>query len=173
MNRFDAEEVKQEGVKNKKENQTLFKKLKKVNARQLDDWFHEAHDTAFEKINCLDCALCCKTTGPLFTDKDIERIGKTFKMKPSQFIEQYLRVDSDGDYVLQQTPCTFLQEDNTCFIYDIRPKACREFPHTDRKNMKQILNLTRKNTEVCPAVQNVVKQVSEKMNSKIGGAKKK
>lgn len=45
----------------------------------------------------------------------------------------YLRVDEDNDKVFKSMPCPFLGEDNLCSIYDIRPKACREFPHTDRK----------------------------------------
>ena len=70
------------------------------------------HETEFKRTNCLDCANCCKTTGPLFTDKDIERVAKHFKMKPQPFIDQFLRVDEDNDYVLQSVPCTFLGADN-------------------------------------------------------------
>lgn len=99
---------------------------------------------------------CCKTTGPLFTQSDIERISKYLKLKPQQFIETYLRVDEDKDYVLQSVPCTFLDADNYCMIYDVRPKACREYPHTDRKKFHQITNLTLKNTAICPAAFNVV-----------------
>lgn len=114
------------------------------------------HDETFEEVDCLNCANCCKTTGPLFTNKDIERIAKHFKMKPTQFIETYLRVDEDNDYVLQQLPCPFLADDNYCLIYDVRPKACAEFPHTDRKKFYQINNLTLKNTEICPAAYKIV-----------------
>ena len=71
-------------------------------------------------------------------------------------ITTYLRMDEEGDYVLQKSPCAFLGTDNYCSIYDIRPLACREYPHTDRKNIHQILDLTLKNTEVCPAVADIV-----------------
>jgi Fe-S-cluster containining protein len=57
------------------------------------------------------------------------------------------------DWVLNSSPCSFLNlEDNSCNIYEFRPKACREYPHTDRKNMTQIMSLTFRNTLVCPAV---------------------
>jgi len=118
----------------------------------LDKIFHEKHEEAFEEIDCLNCANCCKTTSPIFTDKDIQRISKKFKMKTTDFIGQYLRQDGDRDYVLTSAPCTFLNEDNTCFIYDFRPNACKEYPHTNRKNMYQVLDLTLKNSEICPAV---------------------
>ena len=115
------------------ENKTFFAKLKKKPPKQLDYIMQELHDEEFKRTNCLECANCCKTTGPLFTDKDIERISKHFKMKPQQFIDAYLRVDEDNDYVLQAVPCTFLGADNYCSVYEVRPKACREYPHTDRK----------------------------------------
>ena len=78
----------------------------------------ELHDREFKKTDCLKCANCCKTTGPLFTIADVERISKHFRQKPQQFIDQYLRIDEDNDYVLQSVPCTFLDAENYCMIYD-------------------------------------------------------
>ncbi|MBS9525146.1 YkgJ family cysteine cluster protein [Litoribacter ruber] len=114
--------------------------------------FHREHENSFREIDCLSCANCCKTTSPIFISTDIERISKTLKMKTGEFIDTYLRMDEEGDYVLQKSPCSFLLDDNTCLIYEDRPKACREYPHTDRKNMTGILALTLRNTLVCPAV---------------------
>jgi Fe-S-cluster containining protein len=120
---------------------------------------HQLHEEVFACTDCLECANCCSTTGPLFTDKDIGRIAKHLRIKPSEFTERYLRIDEDKDYVLQQVPCAFLGEDNRCSIYDVRPKACREFPHTDRIKQHQILNLTQKNVAVCPAVYEIVEKL--------------
>ncbi|MBL7560469.1 YkgJ family cysteine cluster protein [Olleya sp. YSTF-M6] len=146
-----------------KENKTFFTKLKKKPPKQLDYIMQELHEQEFETTDCLTCANCCKTTGPLFTDKDVQRIAKYFRQKPQQFIDQYLRVDEENDYVLKSVPCTFLGPDNYCSIYDVRPKACAEFPHTDRKKFQQISNLTLKNVAICPAAYNIV----EKMKSRI------
>ena len=151
-------------VKDKQpENKKFLDKLKKKPPKNLDYVMQELHDREFKKTNCLDCANCCKTTGPLFTTADIERIAKYLKQKPQQFINQHLRIDEDNDYVLQSVPCTFLATDNTCFIYDVRPKACREFPHTDRKKFQQINNLTLKNIEICPAAFNIVAEMKKKI----------
>jgi hypothetical protein len=65
--------------------------------------------------------------------------------------------------VLKSVPCTFLDSDNKCFIYDVRPKACREFPHTDRKKFNQITDLTLLNVAICPAAYNIVEKMKEKM----------
>ena len=134
--------------------------LKKMNSRKLDELFHTAHEKEFKKTDCLSCANCCKTTSPIFRDVDINRISKRLGMKSQKFIEFYLRIDEDQDYVLQSSPCTFLNDDNTCSIYEDRPLACREYPHTDRKNMYQILDLTAKNILVCPAVEKIVEEIT-------------
>ncbi|OMP31045.1 YkgJ family cysteine cluster protein [Mangrovimonas sp. DI 80] len=146
-----------------KENKTFFAKLKKKPPKQLDYIMQELHEEEFERTNCLECANCCKTTGPLFTDKDVDRIAKHFRMKPSKFIDEFLRVDEDNDYVLQSVPCTFLGADNYCSIYEVRPKACREYPHTDRKKFQQISNLTLKNVAICPAAFNIVEEMKRRI----------
>lgn len=139
------------------------KKAKKANSRTLDDQFHTLHQEAFRKIDCLVCANCCKTTSPIFRDVDIKRLSKRLRMPESKFIDTYLKIDEDRDYVLQSSPCAFLGDDNYCSVYEDRPLACREYPHTDRKNMYQILPLTRKNMEVCPAVSYIMKEISKKI----------
>ncbi|MEO8759285.1 MAG: YkgJ family cysteine cluster protein [Bacteroidia bacterium] len=142
-------------------NKLFLKKLKGKQFRNLDNVFQDAHEEVFEKIDCLTCANCCKTTSPIFYQKDIERLAKRLRMKPFDFTEKYLRIDSDNDYVLKQAPCPFLGDDNYCGVYEDRPTACREYPHTNRKNMYQVLDLVYKNTFVCPAVLKIVDEVKK------------
>jgi Fe-S-cluster containining protein len=143
----------------KKENTDFFKKLRKKKPKGLDSVVQEIHNEVFEEVDCLTCANCCKTTGPLFTNIDIDRIAKHFRMKPGDFIDKFLKVDEDQDYVLQQTPCHFLGADNYCSIYEVRPKACREYPHTNRRKIYQIGTLTVTNTSVCPAAYKIVERM--------------
>lgn len=144
------------------ENQRFIKKLKKKIPGNLDEVVHQLHDEAFSAFDCLACANCCSSISPMMTDKDIERLAKPLKMKPSQVIEQYMHLDEDHDYVFNQAPCPFLMPDNYCSVYEYRPKACREYPHTDRRRFGQLLNLTLKNCEVCPIVYSVVGRLKEK-----------
>jgi len=154
----------QEVAKDKqKEHKRFFKQLRRKPPRNLDALMRELHQEEFERTDCLECANCCKTTGPLFTGKDIERLARHFRMKPGAFIEDYLRLDEENDYVLQQLPCPFLGADNFCSIYEERPKACREFPHTDRKKFHQISHLTIKNVAVCPAAFNIVEEMQRRL----------
>lgn len=143
----------------KTENERFYKRLKQKSPKNLDDSFHQLHDEVFETIDCLTCANCCKTTSPIFYERDIERAAKALKMKPGDFFEKYLRIDEDKDSVLKHAPCPFLDGENYCSIYESRPTACREYPHTNRKKMHQILDLTFKNTMVCPAVLEITERL--------------
>lgn len=145
------------------ENKKYFSKLKKKKPKRLDLMMQELHNEAFEEIDCLECANCCKTTSPIFTEKDIQRIAKHLKVKEHKFIDQYLERDKDDFMVLKSAPCAFLDTDNTCFIYDVRPKACRDYPHTNRKKFIQLTDLTLNNLEICPAVFKIVEALKKNM----------
>jgi uncharacterized protein len=146
----------------------LQQRLNKKKSTEVDDLFHMLHDEAFSKFDCLRCANCCSSISPIVTVRDIDKLAKHFKIKPSVFIEQYLHVDEENDYVFNQSPCPFLMPDNYCMIYESRPKACREYPHTDRRKMQQIFKLTLKNCEVCPVVYEILEEMKKDcLNDKI------
>jgi uncharacterized protein len=142
-----------------KSNKKLMKSLNQIKSQRLDKLIHELHISEFNKIECLECANCCKTISPSVFDSDIRRMATMLKIKVSVFIDRYLIPDKDNDFVFNATPCPFLNEDNRCIIYKARPKACRGYPHTDRKRMYQLLDLTARNSKVCPAVFNIVEQL--------------
>ncbi len=149
-----------------KENKKYFSRLRKKPPKDLDRVMQGLHEAEFRKTACLKCANCCKTTGPLFTDIDIARISKHLRIKPKRFIDDYLILDEENDYVLRQLPCIFLGSDNYCSIYEFRPKACKEFPHTNRKKFDRITNITLKNVAICPAVFNIVEEMKKIVSSK-------
>ncbi|MEL7163116.1 MAG: YkgJ family cysteine cluster protein [Bacteroidota bacterium] len=144
-----------------KGNKKRFAKLRARPPKNLDARFHDLHEEVFSEVDCLDCANCCKTTSPIFRDVDIDRLARHLSIRPAELVERYLHLDAEGDYVLNVAPCPFLGPDNYCSVYSARPRACREYPHTDRKNMLQILPLTLRNTLVCPAVGRIVRRLRE------------
>jgi Fe-S-cluster containining protein len=152
--------------KAQKDTRKLFAVLKKKRPDKLDLIFEQQHEAVFAKTDCLSCANCCKTTSPVFTDRDIERLSKLFRIKPSAFVANYLHIDAENDYVLNAAPCPFLGADNYCQVYEDRPKACREYPHTNRKKIYQLLDLTLKNTSICPAAYEIVEGVKLKFSLK-------
>lgn len=135
------------------------RRLRKKPPSNLDQQFEWAHEQIFSETDCLECANCCKTTSPMLFEKDIERLSKHLKMKPGKFIEQYLYLDTDGIYAFKQTPCPFLGGDNICGVYEYRPKACREYPHTNMRKMHTLLSLAEKNLSICPAVAQILQRI--------------
>ncbi|WP_317043014.1 YkgJ family cysteine cluster protein [Algoriphagus resistens] len=158
---IDLENFGKESRSEYSSNQKLRARLRKVKPKVLDERFGNLHEQVFSELDCLDCANCCKTTSPIFLNTDIDRLAKVFRMKSSVFIDEYLHRDEEGDFVLNFSPCAFLGPDNKCLVYEDRPKACREYPHTNRKKMHGVLELSLKNTLVCPAVFKIFQQIGK------------
>lgn len=147
----------------KKDYSGLLKKLRNFNPKKLDSMFMDLHEDEFATFDCLDCARCCSSLGPRLSNIDIERLASHLKMKESAFVDQYLKIDEDKDFVFKSMPCPFLMEDNYCIVYKSRPKACREYPHTNQKNMKSILRLCVKNVDTCPVVENILDRLEKEL----------
>jgi Fe-S-cluster containining protein len=141
-----------EAEKNKSSIRQFVTRQRKKKPNGFDAQIHAANDEAFSQIDCLHCANCCKTTSPLLTNVDIDRLAKGLRLKPSQVVQQFTKIDEDGDTVMNATPCPFLLSDNACSVYEFRPIACRDYPHLRRKNMISYLPLAEKNAAICPAV---------------------
>ncbi len=142
---------------------SFFYHLARLDKRKLDELFHNAHEKVFEKYDCLSCGNCCKKIPPIVRDADIRRISAYLRMKPGDFQENFLKWDEDDDMVMNSSPCPFLEADNRCRIYDHRPLACSEYPHTDRVRMYQILELTERNSRICPAIRDILELIKEKV----------
>jgi hypothetical protein len=121
------------------------------------------NEEAFSEIDCLQCANCCKNYSPRFKTPDIKRISKYLKMRESDFIDIYLQVDEDGDFVLKSLPCPFLAENNCCGIYEQRPSDCRRFPYTDEDVIIKRQALTLKNSTFCPITYYVLERLIKKI----------
>lgn len=119
----------------------------------------------FSQFNCLQCANCCKTTPPIFLNSDVKRIAKAMKIPPKIFIRKYLIEDVDGTLIGNGVPCHFLNKNNTCDIYEFRPKACQGFPHMDEKRFKYRNKINYKNTEICPAALKIVENVKSRLKT--------
>jgi Fe-S-cluster containining protein len=135
--------------------------LQKADRNKVLSRLPDLHEEAFSKIDCLSCANCCRNYSPRFKTPDIKRISKVLKMKEGVFIETYLKLDDDGDYVVQSTPCPFLGSDNHCSIYEDRPSDCRRFPYTDEDVLLKRPKITLKNATFCPAVYYVMEKLME------------
>ena len=145
------------------ETKKFFKTLKKIKSGELDELFREYHIRFSDEINCLDCANCCRGTGPLLKDRDINRLSKSLRMKSSQFINSFLKTDDEGDLIFKELPCPFIDKNNYCIVYEDRPGACRDYPHTDKHNIKKYLKPTLENYRICPIVYLTVEEIKKKI----------
>jgi hypothetical protein len=144
-----------------KDKQKQFKRyLDRVNPSKLIRELPALHSEAFSKIDCLDCANCCKNHSPTFKATDIKRISKYLGLKEADFVDTYLKLDEENDFVVKQSPCAFLNEDNSCHIYDVRPSDCSRYPYTEEDVFIKRKALTMANSMVCPAVFHILEKIS-------------
>jgi len=155
----ELQQIQDKAIELKNENQKFLDRLQKKPPKNLDVKMKELHNDTFNEIDCLTCGNCCKTTVPIITDKDSERIAKHLKMKVYDFETKYVAIEEDNFKSFKHTPCEFLAEDNYCLIYDVRPKACAEYPHTNRNHFHKISRITLENTVVCPATSVIVEKL--------------
>ncbi len=142
------------------ENLKFTQRLKRHKGRSLDRFAGEVHTKVFKNISCIECAGCCSTIPPMINKTDIERISSYLNISTTNFEQKYLTIDEDGDTVMNATPCPFLGEDNLCDIYEVRPKACRAYPHTD-VNFSSNLSLHAINALYCPAVFHILENMKK------------
>ena len=133
--------------------------LQKADKNKVLKQLPDLHEEAFTHIDCLKCANCCKNYSPRFKHTDIRRIAKHLQMKEGEFIEKYLHMDDEGDYVTKSAPCPFLGNDNYCSIYEVRPSDCERFPYTDEDILLKRPNITQKNSTFCPIVYFVLEKL--------------
>lgn len=133
--------------------------IKKRPPEKLDLQVRKIHEEVFAETDCLKCAQCCKKISPMLFRHDIIRLAKAVRMRLDDFAEKYLVLDKDDSYAFKSTPCPFLSSDNRCDVYDDRPTACREYPHTDRRRFLQLIDLSIKNAEFCPAVEKILEKL--------------
>ncbi|MBT29802.1 MAG: zinc/iron-chelating domain-containing protein [Thalassobius sp.] len=145
----------------KKQNKKFINKLAQHKGKRLDVFADEIDERTFKKVDCLQCANCCSSIPPIVNNTDVNRIAKHLGMKPQEFEDTYLMIDEDQDKVMKTTPCTFLQEDNMCSIYEVRPKACREYPHTGSQEFSNNLHLHAPNAFYCPAVFHILEEMKK------------
>jgi Fe-S-cluster containining protein len=122
------------------------------------------HKEVFDKTNCLDCGNCCKSAPPLVSKSDIKRIAKHLNISTRDFKRSYVLEDFDGSQSFDSVPCKFLGKDNACAIYEVRPQACRSYPHTDDGDFIKRIHLHEINAKICPAVDEILNIMETKIS---------
>jgi Fe-S-cluster containining protein len=150
--------------RNKSKMKNFLTRLEKKVPGRLHALTLQADKQTWEKINCLDCANCCKTMSPTYTRKDITRISGHLGMTEKAFREKWLYKDKSGDWLNVNQPCQFLNlKNNKCSIYEVRPLDCAGFPHHTKRKMVDYMHVYKQNVEYCPATYSMVQIMMEKI----------
>ena len=154
----DLKWIEQMGVQKERENFRFRSFLKQMDMtkEEIDDIVHEITALITTKIDCTQCANCCKQIEPVLSEDDILRFSKGLGLPSQEFKEQYLKTDvyDPSNYLFIKQPCPFLK-DNLCTNYEYRPAECQSFPHLQKDGFIFRLWGIIENYEICPIVFNV------------------
>ena len=87
-----------------------------------------------ERIDCTQCANCCKVATTKVTERDAERLSRFLRIQPARFLADYTMQGGEEGAILRRAEergCVFL-DGTTCTVYEARPESCRKFPHVVR-----------------------------------------
>jgi Fe-S-cluster containining protein len=152
--------------KREKENINFRVFLKGQDFKKIDKMVHRLNDLISAKIDCTECANCCKYLHPVLTKNDVERLSAIKNLSETDFKLKYLEKDPyDNDQYLKHTPCIFLN-DKLCNIYEDRPETCQFYPHLHKTNFISRSLGAISNYEICPIVFNVIEELKTELNYK-------
>ncbi len=161
---MDLRKFRRKALRDKNSNVAFLQKLDTIVPEGMPDLVAETDASVWADIDCTNCANCCKTMTPTYHRADILRISKHLGMKPKEFITKWLHQDEDnGDWVNTNVPCQFLQPDNRCGIYEVRPLDCAEFPHHNKKPFDDYNETFIGNVMRCPATYELVSRLKKRI----------
>jgi len=141
----------------------FLQKLDELVPEDMPQIVAEEEQKVWPETDCLSCANCCRKMTPTFTAADIKRIAAHLQTTPKAFKEQWLYQDETGDWLNKSIPCQFLQADNKCAIYEVRPFDCAEFPHHHKEPFDLYNDTFAQNLDYCPATYNLVHRLKKRI----------
>ena len=125
----DLVQIRLRTEENKRENKR-FEKFVEANPREKRH-FPRAAEIVEPKIDCRQCGECCRGAEANVSRRDIQRLARFLRLKPSEFTRKYTMKGEGDDTILlrnDNTGCVFLKN-KQCSVYEARPMTCRGFPH--------------------------------------------
>jgi hypothetical protein len=127
----DLVQIRRLGEQKRKENEELRRHMKRhaTAERRLRNVAGEIEDAA----DCTVCANCCRVATSKITERDVEKLAKFFRVKPSRILADFTERSEEEGLILKRNEkgCVFL-EGNLCTVYEARPATCGDFPHLVR-----------------------------------------
>jgi len=144
-------------------------RLKRNAPRGLQSFATQASNSAWDGIDCLSCANCCKTMTPTYKNSDIKRIASYLKISTEEMKKKWLKRDRGTvKWLNKTTPCQFLDlKTNMCNVYEVRPTDCAGFPHLTKKRIIEYIDMHKENLDQCPATFKMVEKMNEMVNQQL------
>jgi len=128
----DLIQIRRLGAKKLGENAQFRKHLKRH--KFVEPKFRRMALEVEDKVDCRQCANCCKVATTRISVRDVEKLARFLRMRPAEFIRQYAIETEEEGLILRRDErkgCVFLSG-NDCTIYEARPHTCENFPHLVR-----------------------------------------
>ena len=107
------------------------------------------------RFSCQRSGNCCKSHGRYefvyLADQDVQAIAAHLGLAESTFRRRHCA--QDGGYTIlkiTEPDCPFLEADNSCSIYPVRPKQCATWPFWDENLVEE--NWKGPVKECCPGI---------------------
>jgi Fe-S-cluster containining protein len=162
---LNLEKIKEAGKTNEDENFRFRIFLKGMDSDKVDRIVHKLNEELTTEIDCQECGNCCQSLRPTVSNAEIERLSKIESISKVDFMHKFVeKDDSEEDCkYLKAIPCQYLN-DKSCTIYEDRPKDCRSYPHTHKKDFTSRTFEMIDNYEICPIVYNLVERLKAEVN---------
>lgn len=117
---------------------------------------------------CRRCGQCCRKSKPVSVrDREVWLIAR-FLRTPSAKVRKLFFGRGKDRQIVMKDPCPFLMEKG-CMIYEVRPRSCRDFPFLSDVSQASFARTgTVILTEYCPASQEVVAKLRQRLKAEIG-----
>ncbi len=159
---MDLEHFHRRAQRNRRRLRAFLQKLDEIVPEDFQPLVDATDTAVWQETDCTTCAHCCKAMTPTYNAADLRRIARHFGVTVAALQAQWLRKDADnGDWVNRETPCPFLQADDRCSIYAIRPLDCAEFPHHNKKPFDAWNDTFIGNVDKCPATFELVHRLEK------------
>lgn len=93
------------------------------------------------RFRCTQCGNCCRNHGGYafvyLTPSEVRSIAAWLRLDRREFLARYCTREDGAVTLRTDAPaCPFLQPDNRCAIYPVRPKQCATWPFW-RENLEK------------------------------------
>ncbi len=159
---LDLSYIKAQAKKNEPETHAFAKFLRQFPSSTLDPLVASLSDEIEPKIDCKQCANCCKSLYAAALEHELPALAHAKGTSVESFKETFVKPYKDAYYFTTQ-PCPMLRE-NVCSVYDVRPVCCRTFPNLKGEHFKYRFHTVMEKYSICPIVFNVVERLKEALS---------